>query len=163
MQAAWIALFGAALLACGGDSSTENSARAQAGQGGMPDDDFRGCPEGFSSVAPGLSVHDEHWTVDVLEARPAEPERYINDWIVQANSSDGTPAQDLQIVRGETFMPVHGHDGRVQPRMTALPEPGRFRVDRLNFTMRGPWEVRLWLRSGTAEEARIVFKVCVAK
>jgi hypothetical protein len=60
-------------------------------------------------------------------------------------------------------MPVHGHDGRVQPKLTALEAPGQFEVDRLNFTMRGPWEVRFWLRAESGAEDLVVFDVCVAK
>jgi hypothetical protein len=60
-------------------------------------------------------------------------------------------------------MPLHGHDGRVEPGVKALATAGQFQVDRLNFSMRGPWEVRLWLDSASVAEDRLVFQVCVTK
>lgn len=152
------------LVACQGDSDADRSDGAR--DAAVPvdaEDDFQGCPDGYPNVAPGLEVAGEHLAAKVLDAVPAEPERYRNDWTVALSSLDGDPDPDAAIVRGQTFMPVHGHDGRVEPRMTALAEPGEFKVDGLNFTMRGPWEVRLWLRSGSREDDYVVFDVCVAK
>jgi hypothetical protein len=127
------------------------------------DDDFKGCPEGIPVFEPGLEASGEHFTLKLIAAVPSEPERYRNDWTVEVRAVDGAPAPDAEITRGQTFMPVHGHDGRVKPKMKALSEPGQFEVDGLNFTMRGPWEVRLWLRSPSVDEELEVFHVCVAK
>jgi len=149
------ALFGCGLIACAGDSEALDA-------GTEVEDDFQGCPDGFASVAPGLEIEGQHFRVKVLDATPAQPERYLNAWTVQLTSLKGTADPDAVIVRGETFMPVHGHDGRVQPQMRALSERAHFQVDRLNFTMRGPWEVRLWLRSGSQDDY-VVFNVCVTK
>ncbi|HKU41205.1 MAG TPA: hypothetical protein VJR89_23745 [Polyangiales bacterium] len=156
--AGFAALLAAALLACGEAVHEVSNEDA-----GLLDDDFRGCPEGYPSVARGLEGRNDHWTLRVLEGMPSEPERYRNSWTVQISAAGGSTPDDLQITHGETFMPVHGHDGRVQPRLTRLSEPGQFQVDRLNFTMRGPWQVRLWLRAGTGAEERLVVQVCVAK
>jgi YtkA-like len=157
-------LLACGLAACVSDSDGPPTEDAHVHD--MPDeveDDFQGCPAGFPSVAPELKTMGGHLAVKVVAAMPEEPERYINDWTVELSSLDGSPAPDAEIVRGQTFMPIHGHDGRVQPQMTALSEPGQFQVDRLNFTMRGPWEVRLWLRSGSVASDYVVFNVCVAK
>jgi len=160
------------LIACGDDADAhdEDAGQSRARDAGpiadMPADaegDFKGCPDGIPNVAPGLLAVGERLALKVVAAMPAEPERYLNDWTVELSSLDGSPDAEAEIVRGQTFMPVHGHDGRVQPRMKALAEPGRFQVDGLNFTMRGPWEVRLWLRSGAQEDDYAVFHVCVAK
>jgi hypothetical protein len=105
------------------------------------DDDFHGCPDGIPAFELGLQAAGEHVRLKLIAAMPAEPERYLNDWIVEVSALDGSPAPDALITRGETFMPVHGHDGRVQPQMKALAKPGQFQVNRLNFTMRGPWLV----------------------
>ena len=157
-----------ALLACEDEPDTSDP---DAGHGATHDahlpsdaeDDFQGCPGGFSDVAPGLQLTGEHLAVKVVDALPEEPERYINRWTVELRALDGSLEPNAEVVRGQTFMPVHGHDGRVEPRMKALSEPGQFQVDGLNFTMRGPWEVRLWLRSESGEDDYVVFEVCVAK
>jgi len=161
---AWISVFVLSLCAaCSGSDRESGPGADDAGVLTDAEDDFRGCPEGIPNRAPGLQTMGEHLTVKVVAAVPAEPERYLNNWTVELGALDESPAPDAEIVRAETFMPIHGHDGRVQPQMTALSEPGQFRVDRLNFTMRGPWEVRLWLRSDALEDDYVVFDVCVAK
>lgn len=150
------------LAACGGGSGAGSMRADDAGLPADLPDDFQGCPDGIDSLAPGLEARGERLTATVLAAMPEEAERYLNDWTVELRALDGSAAADAEVIRGETFMPVHGHDGRVQPKMTALPEPGRFQVDRLNFTMRGAWQVRLWLQSGSQSDYA-VFDVCVAK
>jgi hypothetical protein len=162
-----IVLLVCGLLACEDDADVHDadasSRRSDGGRDAGAEDDFKGCPDGFANVAPGLQTAGELLALKVTAASPEEPERYINRWTVELTEPSGSPAPDAEIVRGQTFMPVHGHDGRVEPRMTALSEPARFEVDRLNFTMRGPWEVRLWLRSGSGADDYAVFEVCVAK
>jgi hypothetical protein len=168
--AVWVLLLAAGLAACDADADAgpTDGGRDAGGDGSVrppshDDDDFKGCPTGYASLAPGLQAAGERLAVDVIAALPQEPERYLNQWTVELSSLSGEPAPEAEVVRGQTFMPVHGHDGRVEPRMTALAEPARFQVDALNFTMRGPWEVRLWLRSETGEDDYVVFDVCVAK
>jgi hypothetical protein len=156
------ALLACWLVACAG-ASNDASTADDGGAFADADDDFQGCPEGFPSFAPGLQATGEQLAASVLAAIPEAPERYLNAWTVELSARDGAPALDAAIDRAETFMPVHGHDGRVQPRMTALSEPGQFRLERLNFSMRGPWEVRLWTHSDALGDDYVVFDVCVAK
>ena len=145
------------LSACGADSSPSVPVRQDSG------DDFQDCAATVATSVPGLRVMGEHLTVRALDAMPAEPEVSLNHWTVELQRPDGSPAAGAEPVRAETFMPVHGHDGSVQPRITALSAPGQFSVERLNFTMRGQWEVRLWLRTSANEDDYAVFDVCVAK
>jgi hypothetical protein len=126
-------------------------------------DDFQGCAATVPTSAQGLQVMGAHVAVRVVDATPAEPEQYLNHWTIELQTPDGKPEEGAQPVRAQTFMPLHGHDGIVQPRITGLATPGQFAVDRLNFTMRGPWEVRFWLRSSANEDDYAVFSVCVAK
>jgi hypothetical protein len=157
------------VTACGADSHdadhtghADHEQSADSDQAEL-DDDFKGCPEGIPPFEPGLEAEGRHFTLKLMAAKPTEPERYRNDWTVEVRAADGTPAGDAEITRGQTFMHIHGHDGRVQPKLKALDEPGHFEVDSLNFTMRGPWEVRLWVRSPSVDEELDVFHVCVAK
>jgi hypothetical protein len=110
-----------------------------------------------------LRAEGTQLAVSLISATPAEPERYGNDWSVAVRMRDGSPAPGAQILRGQTFMPIHGHDGRVEPALEALATPGDFQVNHLHFSMRGPWEVRLWLRASSVQEDYVVFHVCVAK
>jgi hypothetical protein len=128
------------------------------------DDDFKGCPTELPAFGPGLRAAGDHYALKLLAATPDQPERYTeNDWTVELTTLDGSSTSDAQIVHGQTFMPLHGHDGRVEPGVKALATAGQFQVDRLNFSMRGPWEVRLWLDSASVAEDRLVFQVCVTK
>lgn len=160
--------FACLLAACGGGSASNAGSHATqhgalAGHGGPLDDDFKGCPEGIPMFKPGLEAVGSSYALHLVEAMPGAPERYSNRWTLDVVTLDGAPAAGVQLARGETFMPIHGHDGRVPPKIDALSEPGRFAADPINFTMRGPWEVRFWLRADTAAEDYIVFHVCVAQ
>jgi len=149
-------LLGVGAAACSGDAdlSTDHDGHTERD----PEDDFKGCPPDVPLFESGLQAAGAQHTVTLLSAEPAEPERYENDWVVELSPPDA------ELVRGQTFMPIHGHDGRVQPELKPLAaEPGRFAIERLNFTMRGPWEVRLWTRAADAAEDYVVFHVCVAK
>lgn len=150
MLVAW--LFALSAAACGGGGGADpNDEEPQL------EDDFRGCPPEIPVFGPGLQAAGAVHSVTLISAQPSEPERYENHWIVEL----GSPLAAL--VRGQTFMPVHGHDGGVEPVLKPLAQAGRFAVERLNFTMRGPWQVRLWVSSPAANEELAVFQVCVAK
>jgi hypothetical protein len=150
----------AAYFACGHADDTASTGLADASE----QDDFKGCPADIPTFQLGIQASSEHFGLKLLAAAPAEPERFRdNDWTVDLSSPDGAHSPEATITHGQTFMPIHGHDGRVEPEMKALSEAGQFEVKRLNFTMRGPWEVRLWLRSASVAEELAVFHICVAK
>jgi hypothetical protein len=168
----WSVLLVAWLVACDSNSGVPSTTakHSSAGNNGADAsdvadaaDDFRGCPGEIPSFEPGLEATGEHLAAKLIAAMPAEPERHLNDWTVELSSLDESSATDAEIARGETFMPTHGHNGGVVPQITALSESGQFQVDRLNFIMRGPWEVRLWLSSASLGDDYVVFHVCVAK
>lgn len=148
--------------ACG-SSADAGSAGALASAAGTAADDFKGCPEGIPQFEPGLKAEGMQLTASLIAAMPTEPERYNNDWTVSVRKRDGSPAPDAKISRGQTFMPIHGHDGRVDPALESLSNPGEFQLSRLYFSMRGPWEVRLWLQASGVPEDYVVFHICVAK
>jgi hypothetical protein len=145
----WIGL----LLGVGAAACSGNADRT----GEEHNDDFRGCPADSAAFGLGLQAVGEHYSAKVVSADPPEPERYSNDWLVELS------VPDVQIERAQTFMPIHGHDGRVEPEIIAQGQAGQVEIGRLNFTMRGPWEVRLWLRSPSGTADYLVFHVCVAK
>src|SRR5262245_56328709 len=60
------------------------------------EDDFQGCPEGIPSFEPGLETTGVHSAAQVVAAMPAEPERYLNDWIVELHTLDGSPDPDAE-------------------------------------------------------------------
>jgi hypothetical protein len=85
----------------------------------LEDDDFKGCPTDIPVFEPGSRAQGEHFALRVLSALPNEPERYTNTWNVELTALAGKNTK-AQITRGRTFMPVHGHDGRVEPSIRPL-------------------------------------------
>jgi hypothetical protein len=97
----------------------------------------------------------------LVRAEPNPPAKHDNTWSLEVKDPSGAPLDDAELVFAETYMPVHDHAGVPEP--SAEPAgPAAFRV-RVPFMMRGPWEVRLDLRSQRAGSDRVVFEVCVAE
>jgi hypothetical protein len=159
VQRAAVSLTALLASACAADAT---EAAAHGDSAAELEDDFKGCPADIPVFEPGLRAAGERFALRVEDAMPAQPERYTNSWTVALEALDGSVAPDAALTRGETFMPVHGHDGRVRPAITALSDAGQFRVADLSFTMRGPWEARFWLQSPQGEDY-VVFHVCVAR
>ncbi|HTU61828.1 MAG TPA: hypothetical protein VMF89_25400, partial [Polyangiales bacterium] len=112
--------------------------------------------------ALGMQAEGElgHITGTLIDASKKPPLRYINDWTVEFVDGAGQPIEDVAIRMARPFMPVHGHDGNLAPKVRMV-QPGRFEVDDLNLHMRGPWEIQFQLRSASAGDDYVVFHVCV--
>jgi hypothetical protein len=84
-------------------------------------------------------------------------------WVLDfAQADGGAPITDLVDVESYTWMPVHGHNGNFKPKMTALSPPGRYQFKGFNFTMRGPWQVKMDVSSkNLGQEDLVQFDVCV--
>jgi hypothetical protein len=156
----------ALLVACGGAESSDAPTApppADAGAFVTEDDGFVGCPESIPMFVLGMGASGDNGVLAATldDASHAPPLRYLNDWTLHWTRSDGTPLADVVLTKARAFMPVHGHDGIVPPTIEPLAEPGRVRVRGLNFNMRGPWEVQLWLSSASAGDDYVVFHICV--
>lgn len=164
---AWVSVGALLLFACGSDEANETSARDAAVEAAVPDDEteFVGCPDTLSAFELGMEAAGAQGKLKakLISASPAPPLRYLNDWTVELLDASGAPLEDATIRSARPFMPVHGHDGNVQPVVTPLNERGRFAVNGLNFNMRGPWQVQLSLRSPSAGDDDVVFEICVAE
>lgn len=121
------------------------------------------CPASTPEFVLGLEAtgKDGHVTARLLDADWIPPRKGTNDWSVEFLDADGMPVEDMEITKAESFMPVHNHDGRYPPTITALDDPGTFQLDNINLHMGGPWEVRFTVDSESAGSDYIVFNVCV--
>jgi hypothetical protein len=148
-----------AAAACG---DSVNRTGSDAGAQSEHESTFEGCPESTPPFALGMQTAGElgRITGTLIDASNAPPLRYLNDWTVEFVDGEGQPIEDVSIRRARPFMPVHGHDGNVQPSVRQE-RPGRFTVDGLNLNMRGPWEIQFQLRSPSAGDDYVVFHVCV--
>jgi hypothetical protein len=157
----WILASGLAWAGCGDGDAPRGALPETEADAEVPAD-YEGCDE-LEPFALGLTARGEENTLEaeVLEAAPAPPRRYRNDWIVQLRAADGSALEDVELTHARPFMPVHGHDGGIAPVIHALSEQGKFRIERLNFSMRGPWQVQLTASSPSRGNDYIVFHVCV--
>lgn len=124
---------------------------------------FEGCPDSTPDFALGMQALGEQGRLraTLLAASNAPPLRYLNDWDIKLTAADGSPLSEAQIIMARPFMPVHGHDGNVQPKVSGLATPGEFRITGLNLIMRGPWEIQLAASSPQTGEDYLVFHICV--
>lgn len=154
LTAAIAALLGSA---CGGDDDDQEHDDMHGDMHGDhdadsghldPDEDVR-CPDTIPELFAGETSGSEATgseslvkarviTADHLPAR-----KYANTWTVELTDLQGTPLADAKLVDACTFMRVHGHGTGPLGGIKALDEPGRFEIERMNFVMRGPWEVQL--------------------
>jgi len=102
-----------------------------------------------------------HLVAALVQAVPNPPAKHDNTWTLEVQDPSGALLDDAQLVFAETYMPVHDHAGVPEP-FAEPAGPATFRL-RVPFMMRGPWEVRLDLRSQRAGSDRVVFDVCVAE
>lgn len=158
------------LAACGGDDTEAPARDAAVDAADAPEQDaeeaaFVGCPDTTPPFTLGLTAQGKQGKLaaKLISASRVPPLRYLNDWTVELTDAAGEPLADATIRSARPFMPVHGHDGNVQPVVKPLSQPGRFAVNGLNFNMRGPWEVQLGLRSPSAGDDDVVFEICVAE
>ncbi|HJV63265.1 MAG TPA: FixH family protein [Albitalea sp.] len=91
----------------------------------------------------------------VVELQPPAgplPVNRIHTWRIALRTAAGEPVQGATIeVSGG--MPEHGHGFPTQPRVSPQPEPGRYLLEGMKFSMTGWWEIKLSVRSplGTDE------------
>jgi hypothetical protein len=123
------------------------------------------CPPSTPEFTEGLVADSEDGVLQarLIEAMPAPPEKYRNDWTIALETEDGTPLDDVDLSRADVlaWMPAHGHGGP-PAAVTALSEPGAFDLEYLNLFMRGPWEVKIEAESASAGRDLLIFRVCVA-
>ena len=72
-------------------------------------------------------------------------------WLLHVATPDGRPVSGavLNVVGG---MPQHGHSLPTQPRVQAADTPGDYRVDGLQFSMPGWWEVHVYVSKDRLED-----------
>ena len=166
-----LALFASA--ACGGDGPVEQrphdaGTAADAAEDESPEGEeaaFQGCPDSLPAFALGMQARVVEGGIQarLVAASPAPPLRYLNDWTVEFADAEGNALEDVRIESARPFMPLHGHDGNLQPKLRGLSAAGQFSIADLNLFMRGPWEIQLRVHSESAGDGYVVFDVCVAE
>jgi len=159
---AWSAL----VMSLYGTACSKSADHEQSDQDAEPPEsaEFVGCPDSTPQFELGMTVTSADGAIHakLLEAKPAPPARFFNDWTVAFSAADQAPLDDVNLQSARAFMPVHGHYGKPDPRVTARDaESAVVDIDALNLFMRGPWEIMLTVSSASAGDAELVFHVCV--
>jgi hypothetical protein len=101
-----------------------------------------------------------HVTAFIRQATPLPPQRYDNAWTLGFENGQGAALLDVEVTAIQSYMPVHGHDGRPPATVEKTGQAGEVLAS-LNFSMRGYWEVRIHASSPTAGDDDLVFKLCL--
>ncbi|MET0286222.1 MAG: hypothetical protein ABW352_17210 [Polyangiales bacterium] len=120
------------------------------------------CDAAYPSFTPGMSVKAGELTVKVQAITPAPPrQKTRNDWTVQVSDAAGQPVSGLTFLNPASYMPVHRHGGKTPPVVSPGTEPGTYKLERIDFIMRGPWQVLFDLQQNGATVGKATVQICV--
>lgn len=83
-----------------------------------------------------------HFSVTISPADPAYQRNSLHSWIVVISTPDGAPVEGAGILL-DGGMPQHGHGLPTSPQMTEALGDGRYKIEGVQFNMRGWWEFKL--------------------
>lgn len=121
------------------------------------------CPNDFPQYHDGMTQKAGDLTVKLLSVSPAPPRQQTpNNWALSVLNADGSPATGFTVTSPDSYMPVHRHHGRQPPKVVLGADPGAFKLDTIDFFMRGPWQVIFSIVPATGGDGvRTTFQVCV--
>ena len=83
------------------------------------------------------------YTVKV-ENRPEPTLDEFHAWALRITDAAGKPVEQARVsIKGG--MPEHGHGLPTSPKVTATGKPGEYRIEGLQFSMPGWWELSLYI------------------
>lgn len=89
-----------------------------------------------------LSRHERYRVT--IKQRPTPALHQFQDWLLHVETADGKPVSGATLnVSGG--MPQHGHGLPTQPKIKAEQGAGDYRVEGLQFSMPGWWEVHVYI------------------
>jgi len=134
-------------VACGGDSGG-GASPADAAAGGAGDSGITFIPctndarvDHFAAGMEKLGTMGK-LKMKLLSSEPAPPAQPLDVWTVAITDAAGAPQSGLTLTAAP-YMPDHRHAPPVPPIVTALPDPGQYRIERINLFMAGVWQVKL--------------------
>ena len=75
----------------------------------------------------------------------------MHSWIIHVVDSDGEAISNAQLVV-TGGMPQHNHGLPTLPAVTASPTDGDYQIEGMRFHMRGYWEIRVSIDTGTERD-----------
>lgn len=80
--------------------------------------------------------------VTLLPPGGAVPVNAMQEWLIDVKDAQGKPVTGAAI-DFDAQMPAHGHGLPTAPRVTAEPQPGRYALKGVRFSMGGLWRLRV--------------------
>ncbi len=116
--------------------------------------------EDVDTFDPLPSRSGDHFTVTLVSATPAIPDKGDNTW--ELAIEHGGAALTGATVTVKPWMPAHGH-GTNPETFAATPaaQDGRYSVGPFNLLMPGYWTVTVTIDDGQGTSEEVVFGVCV--
>jgi len=107
-------------------------------------------------VTVGLDLGRDHLTRQsrfrvTVKERPDPVLNAPQSWVLHVALLDGTAVSGAKLSVGGG-MPQHGHGMSTRPQVTALETPGDYRIDGLQFSMPGWWEVSVHVANERSED-----------
>jgi hypothetical protein len=111
----------------------------------------------FLRGTSALAHADLVWEGAVIDSMPSDARRYrvtlepprgrpkvgeTQPWLASIADAQKRPLSGCQLHFGG-IMPEHGHGLPTEPRLTQEPEPGRYLIEAVRFSMRGYWRMSL--------------------
>lgn len=120
------------------------------------------CAAGIPSSANAIDALGASGAMraKVVSADFSPPRKYYNNWAIQLSAASGEPLLDATFSKVQAWMPVHGHNGRFPPTITAAAEPGTYDFNGVHFTMTGPWQLKFDVAAGVVKDS-FALDVCV--
>jgi hypothetical protein len=86
-----------------------------------------------------------------IRQRPEPALNELQGWLLHVETADGKPvsAANINVSGG---MPQHGHGMPTQPKIKAEPGAGDYRVEGLQFSMPGWWEIHVYVAQAGHED-----------
>ncbi|MGH8455002.1 MAG: FixH family protein [Nevskiales bacterium] len=96
-----------------------------------------------------LSRHERYRVT--IRQRPEPALNELQGWLLHVETADGKPVSGARLnVSGG--MPQHGHGMPTQPKIKAEAGAGDYRVEGLQFSMPGWWEVHVYVAQARHED-----------
>lgn len=108
-------------------------------------------PDAIAQDVESWTSDDGHFTVSFeSELQPLAINK-IHSWILHIVDSNGETISNAQLVVSGG-MPQHNHGLPTSPAVTAALEDGDYKLEGMRFHMRGYWEIRVSIDTGTERD-----------
>lgn len=120
------------------------------------------CTGAYKPFSQGMTTKAGDLTVRLVSVSPEPPRQQTpNNWLLEVVDAAGAPVSGVAIENPDSWMEVHKHHGRTQPKVVPQADPGKVQLSAIDFKMRGPWQVNFDVVVAGGKPAAASFSICV--